>query len=84
MATTFTTTSIGVKALLNNGTSATGAVKTVNVPIGGSSQKIDMTKYAANLTASRDAAVNIMSALAPTLSKTIYRVVETTEGSIAG
>ena len=83
MATTFTTTSITVKAQLNNGTTTTGQVKTVNVPLGGTSQKIDVSKYTTNLITSRDAVAAILTALAPMFSKTVYRVIETTEGTIA-
>lgn len=82
MATSFSTMSVTVKAQLNNGTSATGQVKILNVPVGGSSQKIDMPKYTANLATSREAIANIMNALAPIFSKSVYRVVETTEGAI--
>lgn len=84
MATSYTTTGINVKIKLNNGTSATGQVKTVSVNLGGSSQKINVTAYTTDLNSSRDTVIALTTALAPLFSKSIYRVAEITEGEIEG
>lgn len=79
----YSVNSIAVKIQLNNGTSASGQVKTVAVPIGGTSQKIRKDTYTADLQDSRDGVATIALALAPIFSKSVYRLTEITEGNLA-
>lgn len=82
-AATYGVNSIAVKVQLNNGVSPTGQVKTVAVPIGGTSQKIRKDAYIADLQDSRDAVVTIANALEDIFSRSVYRVIEVTEGSLS-
>ena len=74
MATSITTEKIAVNVKLNNGTTATGAVKTVSISLG------TMNKSAFDA----DKVVAIATALAPCLTKSVYRVHRVTTDSISG
>lgn len=76
MAVTASLVKLTVNILLNNGSTSTGAVKTKNLKLGGSSQEINTATYSANLTNSRTKVANIATALIPILSKSIYQLVE--------
>lgn len=60
---------------LNNGSTSTGAIKTVNVKIGGT-QKIEATTYNANLETNRGKALTLGLAIEACLAKTVYETQE--------
>ena len=64
MAATTTTTKIEVKIKLNNGTSVSGGIRTISVNLG----KISLSGY------DTDKVYNIVQALGPCFSKTIFNV----------
>ena len=82
MAYSLRVTALAAKLNLNNGSTATGTVKTVSVPIGGSSQKINVTAYMTDESASRGHVAALADVIEPILTKTVYTVTETTEGKI--
>lgn len=69
--------------LLNNGTTASGGVKTVSIRVGGTSQDISGSNYNEDLTASRTKLLAIVSALSPCLSKSVYSVNEEVTNQIS-
>lgn len=75
--------SIGVILKLNNGVTPTGTVRTVNVALGGTSQKINTTVYNTDLASSRAKAYAIASAIEACLEKSVYYLSEETVNSIA-
>ena len=75
MATTSTLTKIGVSLKLNNGTSATGAARTVSVSFP------ELSKETGVFDA--DKVMAIVTALSPVLSKTIVKVQKTSYEDIA-
>lgn len=70
-----------VKMKLNNGSTSTGAVKTVNVGIGSTSNQITITNYAgsdgSSISTGRTKALAISNALSACLSKSVYALEET-------
>lgn len=67
--------SLKVVMKLNNGTTATGGIKTVSVSLGGG-QEIDATAYAANLTESRQKAYSLASTIVPAFTKSLTELQE--------
>lgn len=64
---------VSVRPYLNNGLDSSGNIKV----IAGSFPALDKTYYSQNLTASREAAMNVVEAMAPLLEKTVYTTRET-------
>ncbi len=67
---------------LNNGSSSTGAVRTVNLPLGGSSaRKLSATDFSTDESAFATKVLNISRAIAPILTKSVYmtQIVETSQ-----
>lgn len=82
MAVNFVVTGLSAYLKLNNGTTPTGNIKTVKVNIGGSSQKLNASEYAANLNASREKVVNIAAFIENCMDKAATEVGEQTTGSL--
>lgn len=75
-----------VKMKLNNGTTTTGAVKTVSIGIGSTSNAITITNYAgtdgSSIATGRAKILAISTAIEACLSKPLYELEETTYTSI--
>lgn len=78
-----TLNNISVVLKLNNGTTASGGIKTVNLKLGGSSQAINMTAYNADLSSSRAKALALAGAIEDCLIKSVYMITETTDNEIS-
>lgn len=64
---------VAVNLKLNNGSSTTGSVRTLNLPLGGSSsRKLSTTEFSTDETAFATKALNISRAIAPILTKSVY------------
>lgn len=82
MAVIATPSKVVVNIMLNNGTTATGSIKTIAVRLGGSSQSIDQTVYNTNLSDSRTKVWAIKTALASLFAKQIYSTEELSYSNI--
>lgn len=82
MPITYNSEKINVALKLNNGTTETGAVKTVSQSVTGG-QKIDPSIYQSDLEGGRSSAIAIATALAVVMTKSVYEIQETLTGEIS-
>lgn len=82
MATQMILETVAVNLKLNNGTTTTGAVRTVNLPIGGSSTRtLSKSEFTTDQTAFATKVLAISTAVSRVLSKSVYdtQLVETSQ-----
>lgn len=76
MAITRTVSKYAVSLKLNDGTTSTGAMKTVSLSLG----SLDKTRYEADTSHAK--AMGLVALLEPVLSKAVVGVIETTTASL--
>ena len=81
---TITLDSVAVNIKLNNGTTTSGTVRTVNVPLGGSSSRtLSKTEYTSGETAFATKVIAVANALSAVLSKTVYSTILVTNSGVS-